>query len=78
MRYQSLIGASVILGLMTGSIASAEKARTNLGVLTCTVGPGDGRPGARATHCGAGCGRCERGCANRKGPSLLDGEAGPR
>ena len=37
MRYQSLIGASVILGLMTGSIASAEKARTNLGVLTCTV-----------------------------------------
>jgi hypothetical protein len=32
-----LIGASVILGLMTGSIVRAEQARTNLGVLTCTV-----------------------------------------
>ena len=37
MWYRSLIGASVILGLMTGSVAWAERARTNLGVLTCTV-----------------------------------------
>ena len=37
MRYRNLIGASVILGLMTGGIAWAEKAQTNLGVLTCTV-----------------------------------------
>jgi hypothetical protein len=37
MRHQSLVGVSVILGLMTGSAAWAEQARTNLGVLTCTV-----------------------------------------
>ena len=37
MRYRSLIGAFVILGVMTGGVASAEQARTNLGVLTCTV-----------------------------------------
>ena len=36
MRYQSLIVASVI-GLTTATVASAEQARTNLGVLTCTV-----------------------------------------
>jgi hypothetical protein len=36
MQYQSLIVASV-LGLMTANGASAEQARTNLGVLTCTV-----------------------------------------
>ena len=36
MRYRSLIVASVI-GLTTATVASAEQARTNLGVLTCTV-----------------------------------------
>ena len=36
MRYRSLIVASVI-GLSTATVASAEQARTNLGVLTCTV-----------------------------------------
>jgi hypothetical protein len=37
MWYRSLLGVSVILSLMMGSVASAERARTNLGVLTCTV-----------------------------------------
>ena len=36
MRYRSLIVASVI-GLMTATVACAEQARTNLGVLTCTA-----------------------------------------
>ena len=36
MQYWSLIVASVI-GLTTATVASAEQARTNLGVLTCTV-----------------------------------------
>jgi hypothetical protein len=36
MRYRSLIVASVI-GLTAATVASAEQARTNLGVLTCTV-----------------------------------------
>ncbi len=37
MRYRSLIGASVAISLMSATIACAEQARTNLGVLTCTV-----------------------------------------
>jgi hypothetical protein len=37
MRYRSLIGASVVFGLVTATIAGAEQARTNLGVLTCTI-----------------------------------------
>jgi len=37
MLYRSLIGASVAIGLMSATIACAEQARTNLGVLTCTV-----------------------------------------
>jgi hypothetical protein len=36
MRFLSLIVASAI-GLMAASVACAEQARTNLGVLTCTV-----------------------------------------
>ena len=36
MQYWSQIVASVI-GLTTATVASAEQARTNLGVLTCTV-----------------------------------------
>jgi len=67
MLWRSLIGASVI-GL-TATLACAEQARTNLGVLTCTVAnPGKGE-GQRMT-CGfkpAGTGAEENYSGNIRG-----------